>query len=51
MALGGRQPMAKHNNQPNDGVDIRRGDGEETQTGGTREGWHLIVGQSPDHMT
>ena len=51
LALGGRQSMAKHNNQPNDVVDVRRGDGEETRTGGTREGWHLIVGQSPDYMT
>ena len=51
LALGGRQSMAKHNNHPNEGVDIRRGDGEETWTGGTREGWHLIVGQLPDYMT
>ena len=48
LFLGGRQSTEKYNNQPKFAFDVRRGDGEETRIGGTRGGWHLIVGWSLD---
>jgi hypothetical protein len=51
LALGGRQLMAKHNNQPKVGFDVRRGDGEwggDAYGQNAYGGWHLIDGRSPD---
>ena len=33
------------------GFDVRRGDGEETRTGGALGGWRLVAGRSPNSMT